>query len=1213
VRRVDAQTGVMSTVAGNGANNGFTSPVPDGTPALQGWLSYPMWVSFDRSGYLLISEGGSSSIQRVDAAGTLRLVTGNGSGSFTGDGVPAAGTAIGQASNVVSDPSGNLIFGDMNGRVRRIDASSGMIYTIAGDGQSTGGSGSCKSGSIGDGGPATMAILDGVTNVLLMSNGNLLLSDIVDCRVRLVGLPSPLPYTVTNVTASSTSINPGQSVTFTASVSPLNAAGTATGSVQFVDGTYNPTVLGTAAMNGGSATLTANSLSGGGHTVIAYYSGDAQFNNSTSPGVAVWVLTPTTVSLTSGLNPVPQGQPVTFAISIPQLPAQSYGSLGTVNLMDGATSIASALLFSNQVQLTVSFSTAGSHSLTAVYGGSGTYAASTSSALTETVQAASVTTLSASSTAVNFGQTMQLTATVGPGAPTGSVQFLDGTTPLGTVAVAAGTATLSISTLAAGSHTITAVYGGDAAYAASTSAAATVTVSKANTAAALTSSANPSTNGQSVVFNVTLTPAAASGSVQFLDGTAALGTVALTNGAASLSTSALSASSHSITVAYGGDSNCNAVTSAVLTQTVNKASTSTTLSTSTSAIVYGQTVDLTASVSPAAATGTVQFLDGATVLVTLAVTNGTAPTFTATNLGAGAHTLTAVYSGDSNYAGSTSAAATVTVSKASAIVALNSSTNPSLTGQAVLFTASVTPATATGNMQFLDGTTVIGTAALSGGSASFSSSSLAAGSHSITAAYAGDANCNSGNSAALAQTVNKTASTTSLSASAATIVYGQTVNLTASVLPAAATGTVQFLDGTTVVVTSPVTNGSVPAVTATNLVAGTHTFTAVYSGDAVYSGSTSAAATVTVSKASTTASLTASPNPSIAGQAVIFTAIVSPSSSTGSVQFLDGSTVIGTAALANGTASLTAALAVGTHSVTAVYSGDANYNGATSAAVVQTVNKAASTTAISAGSGTISFGQNVALTASVSPAIATGIVQFLDGASVIGAVALSGGSATLVVGNFAVGAHTISASYGGDSVTFASTSGAVSVTVVKAATTVGLTSSLNPSLQNQAVTFTAVVSAATATGTVKFEDGATVIGTVALTNGSASLTVSNLAAGSHSITAIYGGDSNYNGATSAALTQSVLIATRTTLNANKSTANVGQTVKFTANISPAGATGSVEFMDGTALLGTAPLSGSSAVLQVSNLTVGTHTVTATYTGAAKYASSTSSPVTVTVH
>jgi hypothetical protein len=146
-----------------------------------------------------------------------------------------------------------------------------------------------------------------------------------------------------------------------------------------------------------------------------------------------------------------------------------------------------------------------------------------------------------------------------------------------------------------------------------------------------------------------------------------------------------------------------------------------------------------------------------------------------------------------------------------------------------------------------------------------------------------------------------------------------------------------------------------------------------------------------------------------------------------------------------------------------------------------------------------------------------------------------------------------------------------------------------------------------------FQDGSTVIGSVTLSNGSAALSVPNLAVGSHSITAIYVGDANYNGATSAALTQSVLNATTITLDANKSVANVGQNVKFTANISPGAATGSIAFMDGTTLLGTVPLNGNSAMLQVSSLAVGAHSVTATYSGAAKYASSVSLPVTVTIH
>jgi hypothetical protein len=993
----------------------------------------------------------------------------------------------------------------------------------------------------------------------------------------------------------------GQSVTVTATVSPA----TASGNVQFNDGGSN---LGTVPLSLGVASITYVPSMGGTHDTVATFNdpNNIYIGSNSSVTFTVAKLTPV-ITVAMSPNPSNVGQLVTLTSTLSSVPDGA-----NVNFYDGTTFIGVGTLSSGTAAMSYIFRTVGSHSVTASYGGTVNYASVTSAAVVQNVRAVTTTTVSAPGTS-NYAQPVQLVATVSPATATGTVQFLDGATPLGTVALTSGSATLSVSTLATGSHTITAIYSGDTADTASTSAASSVTVSKANTTAAMSSSANPSTNGQAVTFSATLTPSNATGSVQFLDGATVLGTTTLTNGAASLSTSALSVGSHSITVSYAGDANCNPVTSAALNQTVNKAPSTTTLSASAATIVYGQTVDLTASVSPAAATGTVQFLDGATVLVTLPVTNGSIAVVTATNLTVGLHTFTAVYSGDAGYNGSTSSGAATTVSKAGATVALSSSANPSLTGQAVVFTAAVTPASATGSIQFLDGATVIGTAALSHGSATFGTSSLAAGSHSTTASYSGDANFNAAASAPFAQTVNKTASTTTLSASAGTVVYGQSVNLTASVVPAAATGTVQFFDGSTLLASMPVTNGSVQPITATNLVAGVHTFNAVYGGDAVYSGSTSGVASVTVSKASAAIGLSTSPNPSLVGQPVTFTAAVSPSSATGSVQFLDGSTVIGAASLTNGAASLSAALAVGTHSVSAVYSGDANYNGAASAAVAQTVNKAASTTMISAGSGTIPFGQGLTLTASVSPASATGTVQFLDGRTVIGAVALSGGSATIVVANLAVGAHVIAASYSGDGAALASTSGPVSVTVVKAATSLSLASSLNPSLNGQAVTFTAAVAPANATGTVKFQDGGFVIGIVPFTNGSASLTVSNLAAGSHSITAVYGGDPNHNGTASAALTQSVLIATRTALIVNKTTANEGQNVKFTATVSPGGATGNIDFMDGTTLLSTVPLNGSTAVLQVSNLAAGTHTVTATYRGAAKYASSTSSAVTVTIY
>ena len=413
------------------------------------------------------------------------------------------------------------------------------------------------------------------------------------------------------------------------------------------------------------------------------------------------------------------------------------------------------------------------------------------------------------------------------------------------------------------------------------------------------------------------------------------------------------------------------------------------------------------------------------------------------------------------------------MTKATATVGLSSSVNPSASGQAVVFTATLSPATATGSVQFLDGATVIGTATVSGGAASMSTAALAVGSHSITAAYQGDANYNAATSAALTQTVTKATATVGLSSSVNPSASGQAVVFTATLSPATATGSVQFLDGATVIGTATVSGGAASMSTAA-LAAGSHSITAAYQGDANYNAATSAALTQTVTKATATVGLSSSVNPSASGQAVVFTATLSPATATGSVQFLDGATVIGTATVSGGAASMsTAGLAAGSHSITAAYQGDANYNAANSAALTQTVTRAATTTAISAGSGTISFGQSVSLTASVTPASATGTVQFMDGATVLGTAALSGGSAAFVAANLAVGVHAITAVYGGDAANGGSTSAAVTVTVTKAGASVTLASSLNPSVAGQTVTFTAAVSPAAATGSVQFLDGAT--------------------------------------------------------------------------------------------------------------------------------------------
>jgi hypothetical protein len=141
---------------------------------------------------------------------------------------------------------------------------------------------------------------------------------------------------------------------------------------------------------------------------------------------------------------------------------------------------------------------------------------------------------------------------------------------LGTVALSNGSASFATSSLAAGTQSISAAYTGSASYNASNSSVL-LQVVKSVSSVALSSSANPATVGAAVTFTAVVTPATATGTVQFLSGSTSLGTVTLANGAASLTTSSLSQGADSITASYGGDSGDTASTSSALTETINPA------------------------------------------------------------------------------------------------------------------------------------------------------------------------------------------------------------------------------------------------------------------------------------------------------------------------------------------------------------------------------------------------------------------------------------------------------------------------------------------------------------------------------------------------------------------------------------------------------------------------------------------------------------------
>jgi uncharacterized delta-60 repeat protein len=289
-----------------------------------------------------------------------------------------------------------------------------------------------------------------------------------------------------------------------------------------------------------------------------------------------------------------------------------------------------------------------------------------------------------------------------------------------------------------------------------------------STIATVTSSANPAAAGQSLTFNATVTGNAPLGSVDFLDGSTVIcQEVALpaqgNTPTVSCSTSALVAGGHTITAIYSGDKSNASSASSPLVESVFNVSSAVSLTSSRNPSTLGQSVTFTAKVAGSSPTGTVDFRDGFTVVcqgVTLISDFRRTSAACATNsLSQGTHSITATYSGDSKNPGGTSSVLIQNVSGGPANgVSLVSSLNPSHRDQLVTFTATVTGHTPTGTVTFLDGAQIIagcGSIVLSASKATCSTATLTRGTHSITAAYSGDANNAGSTSSVLSQVVKR--------------------------------------------------------------------------------------------------------------------------------------------------------------------------------------------------------------------------------------------------------------------------------------------------------------------------------------------------------------------------------------------------------------------------------------------------------------------------
>jgi FtsP/CotA-like multicopper oxidase with cupredoxin domain len=429
-------------------------------------------------------------------------------------------------------------------------------------------------------------------------------------------------------------------------------------------------------------------------------------------------------------------------------------------------------------------------------------------------------------------------------------------------------------------------------------------------------------------------------------------------------------------------------------------------------------------------TGTVTFtVNGTDQTPALLDVNGVATLDTAA-LPAGPNLITATYNGSPSLL-SSSATVTHTVRPA---VALSTDASPAMYGDPVVFSAVITPGTATGTVTFTFdkglASEVSRTAPVVSGTATYSSSTLTVGLHSVVATYNGDGSYLSGVSSSMQQSITATATTVALASNRNPAQPTQVVTFTATV-----TESVSGAAVTAGVVTFRITNPGTPDATetvavdtqgratfsTTSLSEATHVVTATFNATIPWSASVSAPLSQVVAKLASTVSVRTSRTPSVFGQAVTFTATMNDPAAAGTVTFtIDGTRKVTGVVDTNGEARVVVGnLTVGTHRVMAAYGGSALFRPSTSTTLGQVVAKAATSTRVVSSAPTARRHSVVTFTVTVtavSPGVGAprGTVRLVLGGVVRDVVLNQAGRATYSTAGLTVGSHTITATYLGN-------------------------------------------------------------------------------------------------------------------------------------------------------------------------------------------------------
>ncbi len=650
---------------------GFTTAARAQTQATMLPLMLPSATVFDAQGNLYFAETGNHVVRRLSSSGTITTVAGSGVQGFAGDGGGAIAAELDSPAGVALDAAGNLYIADShNQRIREVSAATGTISTIAGTG---------AAGDSGDGGLATAAQFDLPTALALDSAGNLYVADSGNHRVRRIASATGRIATVAGDGIEGFA-GDGGAATAARIDSPSGLALDAAGDLYIAD-THNGRIREVSATTGLISTVAGAGLVGGG---VQSFGGDG--GAATAAGLA----------LPRGLTMDAAGN-LYFADSANHR-IRRISPTGTITTVagqgteafsgDGTSAVTASLDSPRSVAISptglLALADTGNQRLRQV----DALPAAEILTIAGLGSAPSATTLSLSGPSVVAYGSGEVTATLSAATnATGSITLLDASggtqNILGTASLNSDSASFSTATLSAGAHNLVATYAGDASHTAAQSSALAVTV----TQLAITATANAA----SIVYGQAI-PTLGGTLSGVLPQDAGKVAAVFSSSAAALSPVGLYPIAATLTGSAAGNYTISAAPTASLS--IAQAPTLTTLFVSTSNASLGLPVTLTAqtaSTTSGAPTGSVTLLDGSSALSVVPLSAGGVAAYTTSSLALGSHSLSASYSGDTNFLPSSSATASLAVGAASdfTLTATGATTQAVPAGSAATYSFSV--------------------------------------------------------------------------------------------------------------------------------------------------------------------------------------------------------------------------------------------------------------------------------------------------------------------------------------------------------------------------------------------------------------------------------------------------------------------------------------------------------------------------------------------